>query len=350
MTAISIRCSTFRSTMEPRRISVTSTQLSFTIAGSSHETTVMAVRPAPARLAAEPSHERVFATLILRYLYEAMFYLIARHRLPFLALYWVAALLPFPASASDQPTGKLIITGSSTIAPVIAEIGKRFESVYPGTRVDVQTGGSSRGIADARQGLADIGMVSRALKANEGDLHAFTIARDGVGIIVHKENPVEILTDEQIISIYTGKITNWKAVGGKDAAITVVNKAEGRSTLELFLHYFTLKNADVKAQVVIGDNEQGVKTIAGNRNAIGYVSIGTAEYDESHGVPIKLLPVGGVAASTKTVRNGTFPLSRPLHIVTRIPPIGLAKTFIDFAQSKAVHDIINQQYFVPLGD
>jgi phosphate transport system substrate-binding protein len=273
-----------------------------------------------------------------------------------LPTFLLLALLGVPGSAmaqtgtSDQLSGKLVITGSSTVAPLIAEIGKRFERLYPKVRVDVQTGGSSRGVADARQGLADIGMVSRAMKDEEKDLHAFPVARDGVGLILHKDNPVQALTDEQVIAFYTGKITNWKDVGGKDATITVVNKAEGRSTLELFLHYFKLKNTDVKAQVVIGDNEQGVKTVAGNRNAIGYVSIGTAEYDESQGVPIKLLPVGGVAASTETVRNGTFPLSRPLHIITRTPPAGLAKTFIDFAQSKAVHDIIKQQYFVPLVD
>jgi phosphate transport system substrate-binding protein len=254
------------------------------------------------------------------------------------------------ASAADQLTGKLVVTGASTLAPLIAEIGKRFESLHGKVRVDVQTGGSSRGVADARQGLADIGMVSRAMKDDERDLHAFPVARDGVCIILHKENPVQALTDEQIAAIYTGRITNWKGVGGKDATITVVNKAEGRSTLEVFLHYFKLKNADVKAQVVIGDNEQGVKTVAGNRNAVGYVSIGTAEYDEMHGVPIKLLPVGGVAASTENVRKGAFPLSRPLHIVTRVSPAGLAKAFIEYAQSKAVHDIIRQQYFVPLAD
>lgn len=278
------------------------------------------------------------------------FYLIALYQLPFLALYEAATLPPLMASAADQLTGKLVISGSSTMAPVVSEIRKRFESLHPGVRIDVQTGGSSRGIADTRQGLADIGMVSRAMKEDEKDLFAFPVARDGVGIILHKDNPVRALTDEQVIAIYTGKITNWNGVGGKVAPITVVNKAEGRSTLELFLRYFRLKNTDVKAQVVIGDNEQGIKTVAGNRNAIGYVSIGTAEYDESHGVPIKLLPVGEVAASTETVRNGTFPLSRPLHLVTRIPPVGLAKVFLDFAQSKAVHDIINQQYFVPLVD
>lgn len=196
-------------------------------------------------------------------------------------------------TSTDQLSGKLVITGASTLAPLISEIGKRFESLHPKVRVDVQTGGSSRGVADARQGLADIGMVSRAMKDEEKDLYAFPVARDGVGIILHKDNPVQALTDEQVVAIYTGKIINWKDVGGKDAPIAVVNKAEGRSTLEVFLHYFRLKNTDVKAQVVIGDNEQGVKTVAGNRNAIGYVSIGTAEYDESQGVPIKLLPTGG---------------------------------------------------------
>jgi phosphate transport system substrate-binding protein len=268
----------------------------------------------------------------------------------------ILALLGAPGSATaqtsaaDQLSGKLVITGASTLAALIAEIGKRFESLHPKVRVDVQTGGSSRGIADARQGLADIGMVSRAMKDDEKDLQAFPVARDGVGIILHKENPVQALTDEQVVAIYTGKITNWKEVGGKEAPITVVNKAEGRSTLEVFLHYFKMKNTDVRAHLVIGDNEQGVKTVAGNRHAIGYVSIGTAEFDESQGVKIKLLSVGGIDASTETVRSGTFPISRPLHIVTRNAPTGLAKTFIDYAQSKAVHDIIKQQYFVPLVD
>lgn len=127
-----------------------------------------------------------------------------------------------------------------------------------------------------------------------------------------------------------------------------MNKAEGRSTLELFLGYFKLKNTDVKAQVVIGENEQGIKTVAGNPNAIGYVSIGSAEYDFTHGVSIKLLPLKGVAASIENVRNGTFPLSRPLNLVTKTEPQGLAKAFIDFAQSKEADPIAKEQYFVPI--
>ncbi|MTJ08867.1 MULTISPECIES: phosphate ABC transporter substrate-binding protein [unclassified Anabaena] len=257
-----------------------------------------------------------------------------------------------PSKITDQATdklqGKLVLTGSSTVAPLAAEMGKLFESQHPDVRVDVQTGGSSRGIADARTGVANIGMVSRSLKEEERDLQAFEIARDGIGIILHKENPVKSLSNQQVIDIYTGKINNWQQITGKNAPITVVNKAEGRSTLELFLNYFQLKNSDIKASVVIGDNQQGIKTVAGNPQSIGYVSIGTAEFSINNGVPIKLLPLNGVTATTENIQNGTFPLSRPLNLVTKTQPQGLDQAFIEFAQSPQVHDIVKKQDFVPI--
>lgn len=248
----------------------------------------------------------------------------------------------------DIKIEKLILTGSSTLAPLASEIGKRFESLHSNVRVDVQTGGSSRGISDARAGLADIGMASRALKDDEKDLQSFTIALDGISVILNKANPVVALNKQQVIDIYTGKILNWKDIGGNDAPITVVNKAEGRSTLELFLPYFGLKNTDVKPQVIIGDNQQGIKTVVGNPDAIGYVSVGTAEYEASQGAAIKLLPLEGIAASIENVRNRSFPLSRPLNLVTRTEPVGLAKDFIEFARSQQVNDLIEAQYFVPV--
>ncbi|MDR4495775.1 MAG: phosphate ABC transporter substrate-binding protein [Nitrospirales bacterium] len=254
----------------------------------------------------------------------------------------------FDHSLADAGENKLIITGSSTMAPLVAEIGKRFETRHPDVRVDVQTGGSSRGIADAINGLADIGMASRALKSQELHLHGSVIAYDGITMILHMSNPVQELTDDQIRSIYTGRITNWKHLDGPDAPITVVNKAEGRSTLELFLDYFRLSNRDIHAHVVIGDNEQGIKTVAGNPNAIGYVSIGTAHYDATHGVPIRLLSLNRIPASLEKVRDRTFPLSRPLTLVTKPPAAGLIKTFIEFSQSTQVHDLILKHYFVPL--
>ncbi|NEQ69653.1 MAG: phosphate ABC transporter substrate-binding protein [Symploca sp. SIO2D2] len=278
------------------------------------------------------------------------------------ACFWLQSCGKPPQAATtstDALQGKLVLTGSSTVAPLASEIGKRFESENPEVRVDVQTGGSSRGIADVRQGVADIGMVSRDLKQEEQDLQGFAIARDGIGVILHQDNSVKSLKDQQIVDIYQGKIDNWQEVGGKDAPITVVNKAEGRSTLELFLKYFQLKNREIQAAVVIGDNEQGIKTVAGNPHAIGYVSIGTAEYSMSQGVPIKLLPVGGVAATTENVQNGTFPLSRSLTLVTKNQPEGLDQKFIEFARgslreppqaSPEVQDIVKEQNFVPLSE
>ncbi|MDE2366482.1 MAG: phosphate ABC transporter substrate-binding protein [Betaproteobacteria bacterium] len=251
-----------------------------------------------------------------------------------------------PGHADSQ---KLVLTGASTIAPLVSEIARRFESRYPGTRIDVQSGGSSRGINDVRNGTADIGMVSRSLKPEENDLRAHTIAWDGVGVILHASNPVAALSQQQIRDIYTGGIVNWKTVGGKDAPITVVNKADGRSTLELFLNHFKLKNSDIKPHVIIGENSQGIKTVAGNQNAIGYVSIGAAEYEARQGAAIKLLPLDGIPATTMSVRNGTFPLSRPLNLVTRGAPEGLAREFIEFARSAPVHDLVEAHYFVPAG-
>ncbi len=270
---------------------------------------------------------------------------------------WLALGLSLSGCSKDrQPTtqtgnklsGKIVLTGSSTVAPLASEMAKRFEALHPGVRVDVQTGGSSRGIADTRQGLADVGMVSRSLKRNETDLMAFPVARDGIGIIVHEDNALSQLNVDQVAAIYTGKVTNWATVGGSNAPITVINKAEGRSTLELFLQHFRLKNSEIRAHVVIGDNEQGVKTVAGNPHAIGYVSIGTAESDAEHGVPIKLLPLDGTEATTNTVADGSYPLSRVLHFVTKEEPTGLSKAFIEYARSSAVHPIIEVQSFVAM--
>jgi phosphate transport system substrate-binding protein len=250
------------------------------------------------------------------------------------------------ANAASQ---RLVLTGSSTVAPLVGEIARQYESMHPGVRIDVQTGGSSRGINDTRSGIADIGMVSRALKPNENDLHAFTIALDGISIILHANNPVTTLSKQQVADIYTGKITNWKSVGGPDARITVVNKAEGRSTLELFLHYLQLRNSQIKPHIIIGDNPQGIKTVTGNLHAIAYVSIGAVEFEAERGAPIRLLALDGITASVANVHSGAFPLSRPLNLITSHAPQGLAQRFITYARSQQAHALVEAQYFVPAG-
>ncbi len=239
-------------------------------------------------------------------------------------------------------------TGSSTIAPVIADARKRYEALHPDVRIEVQTGGSSRGIGDATTGVADLGLVSRVLKEEEKEtLTAHLLAADGVCVVLHKDNPVNQLDKQHLIDIYTKKATNWKDFGGNDAAIVVANKAEGRSTLEIFLHFLGLDNADVKADVVVGENLHVINSVVSNPNTIGYVSIGTASAEEKTGTPIKLVTTEGVVPTLESVRDGSFPITRPLNIVTDAETSPVAQAFLDYLMSTEINDIVEKHFFVP---
>jgi phosphate transport system substrate-binding protein len=260
-----------------------------------------------------------------------------------------ALMLLFALSASAASDKVLITaTGASTIAPLMSEIGKRFELANPHVRIDVQAGGTSRGVADVRQGSARIGMVSRALHADEADLQAALIAKDGVAMVAHKSNPVKKLTREQVIAIYTGKVKNWKEVGGADQPITVISKAEGRSTLEVFAQYFGLNSRAIKAHIIIGDNQQEIRTVSTNKGAIGYVSIGSAEYEARHGAPLKMLQLDQFVPSTASVAAGTYPMARDLNLVYRTPLNKDETALLRFATSPAANKIIEAQYFIPV--
>ena len=250
----------------------------------------------------------------------------------------------------EKLSGTLLLTGSSTMAPLMKEIGRRFQELHPAVRVEVQAGGSGRGISDAREGKAQVGMVSRALTDKERDLYGFPIARDGVCIIAHRSNPVRSLTDRQVVEIYTGRITNWKAVGGRKAPITVLNPRQGYGSVDLFSHYFNIRTADIRADREVGDNPTRIKGVAEDANAISYVSIGEAERMAQAGVPIKLLPMDGVPATSRNIVSGNFPIFRPLTLVTKTLPSGLAQALIEFSLSSGVNDLILAHDFVPYLD
>jgi len=250
----------------------------------------------------------------------------------------------------EELQGKIRLAGSSTMAPLVEALGKRFRALHPEVIIEVEMGGSSRGIHDVREGSCNIGMVARSLNDNERDLIGFPIARDGVCLIVHKDNPVKSLSSEQVVGIYTGKITNWKEAGGGDALITAVNRVEGQAVTELFIQFFKIKSEDFKVARSVGDNEEGIKAIVENPNAIIYMSVGEADIRVGQGVPVKSLAMHGTAATSHNVRNGRFPIQRPLMLVTRTLPSGIMDKFINFALSPSATEIISQCRFVPYLD
>lgn len=250
---------------------------------------------------------------------------------------------------AGEPAGQLRITGSSTMCPLISAVGERFHTVNPGVRIEVQCGGSDRGIRDLREGNAEIGMIARALKGDEKDLFGFPLARDGVSLIVHKTNPLTALSEEQIARIFSGEIGTWQPLNGRSAPIAVILREQQKPVSELFEKHFNLKGR-IRGKVVPGDNPVTIGAIAADPDAIGYVSSGEAERQAGAGAAIRIIPVGGVMPTARNVITGNYPLTRPLSLITRDLPSGAAKDFINYCLSSKVVDIIERFDFVPYED
>ncbi|MEX1024384.1 MAG: substrate-binding domain-containing protein [Planctomycetota bacterium] len=258
------------------------------------------------------------------------------------------ALACGPSYAGDGYSGRLTVTGSSTIAPLLVDVAKRFEASHPGLRIDVQTGGSSRGIADVHAGLADIGMSSRYLVGPERDaLHEHRIAIDGVAFVLNGANPVLRLSREQLRGIFTGVLDDWSQVGGTAGPITVIDRARGRSEVSLITGYLEFDARDIVPDAVAGENQQVVKQVASDPAAISYLSVGTALVARDAGVSLRLLPLADVEANASSVQARVYPLARPLLLLLGGDADERARAFVEFAASPAIHDLIRDHSFVP---
>ena len=260
-----------------------------------------------------------------------------------------AALLLLAGCSGGNET-KLVITGSSTIAPVMADIASDFESANPGIQVNVQSGGSSRGIADVERGTADIGMASRDLREEESHLNQHTFARDGITMIVHADNPLDSLDTETVRRLYLGEIDSWAAMTDYDEPVSVVHKSEGRATLAVFLAFMEMDNDNIRPDLVVGENQQAIQSVAGNPGAIGYVSIGAAEHEAGRGVSIKPVALDGVSPDPEAVASGEFPLTRNLNLVTDGKVGEAAQQFLDYVGSQASDERIRDHFFIPVND
>ena len=241
---------------------------------------------------------------------------------------------------------KLTVSGASTLSPLVSDIARRFERLYPAVSVEVRSIGSAKGMAELRAGSTDIAMLSRQLLKNERDLFSFPVARDGVAVVVHRDNPVKGIATAQLRSLVLGKMVNWKALGGRDAPIRLAWR-KGHGSFELMLEHLNLRHEQVGTHMITVPPAQAIDYVMNELNAVTLISVGIAERSVQNGAPIKLLAFDGVAASTRNIQNHGYGLSRPLVLVTDSLPQGVEKEFIDYALSAAVVDLQRKHGFVP---
>src|SRR3982750_4796275 len=183
------------------------------------------------------------------------------------------AILLMPWLAAAQ-TSRLVVSGSSTMYPLMTDIVQRFESANPGVKVELRSGGSGKGIAELRARASDVAMVSRQLAENERDLFAFPLCRDGAAIVVHRSNPLSGLRAQQLSAVLTGATTDWKQLGGRPGAIRLGWRAEGQAIPELVLNQLKLRPEQIRSQATIFENAEAIAFVAGDRNAVTVAALG----------------------------------------------------------------------------
>ncbi|OPY25341.1 MAG: PBP superfamily domain protein [Methanocella sp. PtaU1.Bin125] len=241
-----------------------------------------------------------------------------------------ATPLPNASPTAAPVSGTIKVVGSTSVQPYATDLSDKFTEKYPNAIAQVSGGGSGAGIKAAQDGTAQIGMSSRELTQAEKDsgLKETVIAYDGIAIVVNNANAVSDLTTAQIKDIFAGNITNWKDVGGSDAAITVVTREAGSGTRTAFQE-IVMGKVNITTGAVVQSSTGGItQTVAGDRNAIGYISYGSLDNS------VKALKVNGVVPSTSTIKDKTYKIQRPFLYVTKGEPTdAVARAFIAFTLS-----------------
>jgi phosphate transport system substrate-binding protein len=252
--------------------------------------------------------------------------------------------------ATDKPaeTGSTIsLAGSTTVQPLAEKLGEAFKAANPDVQIDVQGGGSSVGVKSAGEGTVDIGNASREVKQEEKDtfpeLKIYTIARDGIAIVVNPGVGVDGLTKDQVRDIFSGAITNWSEVGGADKAIVVVSREEGSGTRGAFEEMVMGEEAVIVDTAILQPSNGALKTtVSTTDDAVGFLSFGYL--DDS----VKALDIDGIAATVANALNGTYPIVRPLNMMTDGEPGELAAAFLDFVLSDAGQAIVEEEGYLSI--
>jgi len=254
-----------------------------------------------------------------------------------------------PAQAGDLDaftgkSGKIDIAGGTAHIPVMKEAAKRIMQKNPSIRITVAGGGSGVGVQKVGEGLVDIGNTGRALTDAETakyGLKSYAFAIDGVAAVVHPHNPVANLSHQQVQDIFAGKITNWKVLGGRDAAIHLYTRDEASGTREVFWEIMLKKGKIADNANVVASNGAMKSALAGDADGIGYVSIG--HIDKS----IKAPTLDGVAPTQEHAKSGKYPVIRKLYMNTKGAPQGIVSSFISYIQGPEGAAITASDGYIP---
>ena len=228
----------------------------------------------------------------------------------------------------------------------------------------VTGGGSGTGIAALINGTTDIANSSRKIKKKELDdaqkagyyPEEFKVAVDALAVIVNPANPVKELTFDQLSGIFTGKITNWNEVGGKDQKILVLSRDRNSGTHMYFLEQVLRGGNDkgpeqfAPSTLMLPSSEAIISETSTSESAIGYDGLG---YVSSKVKTLAIAKKKGdpfVQPSKETAMNKTYPIWRFLYMYTGFKPRGETKAFIDFVLSAKGQKIVEDMDFVPLGE
>ena len=262
---------------------------------------------------------------------------------------------PASEAATEAPaaglSGQIQLAGSTTVQPLAEELAQAFMGMNPEVSIDIQGGGSSVGVTSAGDGTVDIGNASREIKEEEmakyPDLKIYTIAYDGIAVVVNPDVAIDGLTLDQVRDIFDGKVTNFSEVGGPDADITVVSREEGSGTRAAFSELVMLHkdaNGDkveepiTESAILQQSNGQVRTTVATTPNTIGFLSFGFL--DDS----VKALPIDGVEPTVANVKNGTYATFRPLNMLTNGTPNELSQAFLDYILGPEGQAIVGKEY------
>jgi phosphate transport system substrate-binding protein len=228
--------------------------------------------------------------------------------------------------------------GSDTMILLCQKWAEKFAAVHPDIVVQASGGGSGTGISALINGTTDIATASRPMKPAEreqikqkfgSDVVEIPVARDAIAIYVHKDNPIESLTIEQLRGIYSGTIKNWKEVGGPDATIILYGRENSSGTYEYFKEHVLDKGDFPSNTQTLQGTAAIVSAIGKDTKGIGY---GGAAYTAAGVKQVKLAGESGEAMipTTENVKAGTYALSRNLYFYLRGQPSGALKTYVDW--------------------